>query len=237
MRLSLDPNEIHVWRADLADLRSGVKTFARSLQVDEWRRADRFLAEAHRVDFVVARGVLRQLLSRYLDADPRAVSFTYGPYGKPALASTEEGSTDITFNVSHTAGLALYAIARRRRIGVDVERIVPVDCDALARDFFSADEQGVIHALPPARKFAAFFKCWTGKEALVKAIGEGLSLPLDTFTVSAVPEEPARLLHIEGDPSGPSPWRLTTLRPRTGHAATLAAEAGATRVCCWHWQA
>lgn len=172
----------------------------RVLSADERERAARFHFLKDREHFIAARGLLRLLLSRYLDLPPQQLSFSYSPYGKPALAG-ERDCTSLRFNVSHSHGVALYAFTLEREVGVDVEYIrQDVVGESIAEHFFSAQEVTSLRALPAGVQPQAFFNCWTRKEAFIKARGEGLSFPLDQFDVSLVPGEATALISTRNDP-------------------------------------
>jgi len=150
---------VHVWRAALDVPESQVRSLWDTLTADERQRAERYIFEKDRTHFVVARGLLRVLLGRYLRQDPPHLRFTYGPHGKPALA-TDTGRATLCFNVSHSHGLALYAVTRGREVGVDVERIRPeVAQEKIAERFFSPREVTVLRALPTPLQATAFFAC------------------------------------------------------------------------------
>ena len=169
------------------------------LAPDEQARAERFIFHKDRTHFVVARGLLRVLLGRYLQRHPQHLHFCYGPHGKPELAP-DMGDDTLCFNVSHAHGLALYAVTRQRDLGVDVEHVRPGFAEEhIAERFFSPREVAVLRALPVALQSTAFFACWTRKEAFIKARGDGLSLPLDQFDVAFAPGEPAALLYTAWD--------------------------------------
>lgn len=231
--LELGSGEVHVWRATLDQPTPRVQSLRRILAADEQARADRFYFEKGRVRFIVARGLLRMILGRYLDREPSQLRFDYSPYGKPALAS-ESGGETLRFNVSHSHGLALYAVTRGREIGIDVEYIrADVASEQIAERFFSSREVAVLRALPVEAQAEAFFNCWTRKEAYIKARGEGLSLPLDQFDVSLVPGEPAALLSTRPDPHEASRWSLQELTPGPGYVAALAVEGRIRQLQCW----
>jgi len=138
--------------------------------------------------------------------------------------------------LSQSDGLALYAFTRDREIGVDIEHIRDIsEMEQIAEQFFSARENAVFRTLPKSKKKEAFFNCWTRKEAFIKAIGEGLSWPLDSFDVSLIPGEPARLLKIEGDSKAASRWSIQDLKPAFGFAAAFAVKGRSGRVHCWQW--
>jgi len=194
------------------------------LSADERERAERFHFANDRAHFIAARALLRTLLGRYLDLPPRHLSFSYSPYGKPALAGEGEGRA-LRFNVSHSHGVALYAFARGREVGVDVEYVRPdVVGESIAERCFSAQEVATLRSLPAEVQPRAFFNCWTRKEAFIKARGEGLSFPLDQFEVALDPKEPAALISIGGDRREASRWSLQALPVEEGYVAALAVE-------------
>jgi 4'-phosphopantetheinyl transferase len=206
-----------------------------TLSVDERMRADRFYFREDRERFVVARGLLRTILGRYLDRAPASLAFTQNHYGKPSLVS-EAGADPIRFNVSHSHGTALYAIARDLEIGVDLELIRDgLAVEQVARSFFSPREVSALSALPPELRRRAFFLCWTRKEAYIKARGEGLSLPLDQFEVSLIPGEPAALMSTQPESDGPSRWSLQDLSLASGYVAAFAVEGRTRPLFCWQW--
>jgi 4'-phosphopantetheinyl transferase len=206
---------------------------AQLLSAGERDRAGRFYFEKDRKHYIMARGQLRVILSRYLDTNPDQLRFRSNPYGKPGLTGLS-GMEWLTFNVSHSGGLALYAVAHSRRVGIDLERIrEDVSCDLLARRFFSARENDALHALPPEAKTKAFFDCWTRKEAYIKGRGEGLSIPLEQFDVSLGPGEPAKLLGNRLHPDDVSRWSLQEITLAPGYAAAVAVEGRDWRITCF----
>lgn len=228
-------DEVHVWRASLDVEAPCIKKLQQTLSEDERARAERFYFQKDRDRFIVARGLVRSILGRYLDIEPGHVKFAYGPYGKPALAG-ESGVHGIHFNLSHSDGLALCAIARGREVGVDLERLRPdFAAREIAERFFSPREVAILLALPENQWPKAFFNCWTRKEAYIKARGEGLTLPLDRFDVSVVPGEAAALLYVSGDPEESSRWSLQELVAGPGYVSALAVEGHGWRIKCWQW--
>ena len=210
-----------------------MRSLRHTLTTDECQRAERYVFEKDRTHFAVARGLLRVLLGRYLRQEPQHLRFTYGPHGKPALA-TDTGRAPLCFNVSHSHGLALYAVTRGREVGVDVERIRPeIAQEKIAERFFSRREVTVLRALPTSLQAAAFFACWTRKEAYIKAKGEGLALPLGQFDVSLAPGEPAMLLRTAWDPQEAACWALQDLAPAPGYRAAVAVAGHDWRLTCW----
>jgi 4'-phosphopantetheinyl transferase len=189
----------------------------------ESQRAQRFIREQDRRRFVVARARLRELLGARLGVRPRDVEFAYGAHGKPALAPG--GDPGLCFNVSHCGSLAVYGFAEGRAIGVDVEAVRAMrDQDDIARRFFSPRESAAYFAVAPLERPLAFFNCWTRKEAFIKAIGDGLHYPLDSFAVSLRPDEPARILRV-GDKFGKDcGWQLYSFSPVRGFVSAIVVE-------------
>jgi 4'-phosphopantetheinyl transferase len=230
--MQLDGDEVHVWKAPLGGP-SGMQRFLEdTLSRDERERADRFHFDCHRDRYVRARGLLRWLLAEYLSVDPTALTFTYSSYGKPSLGGVH--ASQMAFNVSHSEDLALFAFSRRGEIGVDVEAIRSLpDRDSLAQQLFSDREVESLGRLRADLKDDAFFTCWTRKEAYVKALGEGLSRPLDTFEVTFTESDPPALRVID-DAAESARWSMYGLIPGAGFAGALVTE-GTRRVSCWQW--
>jgi 4'-phosphopantetheinyl transferase len=227
--------EVHVWRAGIDQRASKFAPFQQILAADEQARADRFHFERDRHRYIVARGILRTLLGSYLNLAAVDVRFVYNEYGKPSLDPALR-QNDLHFNVSHSGDLALFAIARHAQVGVDIEFIRSnIEYGQIAQRFFSPEEQHALSLLPVTEIGIAFFRCWTRKEAYIKARGQGLSIPLDQFTVSLGADEPASLLHYQNDPQEAARWSLYDLAPGAGYAAALAVEAHHRQVRSWDW--
>ena len=189
---------------------------------DEQARAGRFLREDDRDRSIAARAALRLVLAGTLGRDPRAVALRPDAAGKPHLAPM--GHDTLSFNVSHSGDWALVVVAPGPRVGVDVEAMRPIpDPLSLARLHFAAAETGALASLPSDARLAAFYACWTRKEAFVKALGAGLGFGLARFTV-AVPPQPAALLAIDGSTGEARRWSLVDLPFGSDTAAALAVE-------------
>jgi 4'-phosphopantetheinyl transferase len=216
---SLETGIVHVWRVSLDQPDDKLDRFRRMLEPDELNRASRFHFEKHRHHFIVARGFLRSVVARYLEIRPEALRFSYGAYGKPGLASEHV----LRFNLSHSHEVALLAVAHDAELGVDVEHIrADFASEEIARRFFSRAEVEVFNALPKEEQVAAFFRCWTRKEAYIKAIGKGLSQALDAFDVTLAPDVEPALLRAEEDDV--SRWLLRNVDVGEGYAGALAVE-------------
>jgi len=215
----LPGGEIHLWCARLSADPAEHDLLQQTLSADERERAARFRFEQHRNAFVTARGMLRRILSWYTGTPPEALAFVYGDRGKPALPDS-----GFHFNLSHSGDLALYALARESRLGVDIEHIHRVaDAEGIAKRFFSAGEYSALMALDPAQREQAFFRCWTRKESYIKALGDGLAAPLDRFQVALAPGQPPSFIEIDGDPQAAREWSLFDLTPAEGYVAAIAA--------------
>jgi 4'-phosphopantetheinyl transferase len=231
----LATDQVHVWRAALNQPAPVVAELGRLLTAQETERAARFHSDTHRSHFIVGRGRLRQILARYLDLPPAQIEIGYGVYGKPLLQPGVYGA-DVRFNLSHSGELALYVLTCGRDVGIDIERVNPAAADeATVKRFFSTHEQAKLCALPKEVWTAAFFRCWTRKEAYLKGKGAGLATPLDQFDVSLAPHEPAALIAHRGNPQEPSRWQLRDLAAGDGYAAALAVEGGGWELRCWQF--
>ncbi len=229
----LSPGHVDVWATRLDRPPPERERLARLLAGDEAARAARFAFERDRWRFTVARGVLREVLGAYLGREPRDIAFVYGEHGKPALAPPLDAS-GLEFNVSHSAEVALYAFALHRPVGVDVERMRDLDdLEALAERHFSPAERRALMALPEEDRRVGFYACWTRKEAFVKALGAGLSHPLDAFTVSLAPGEPPRLLDVRGGPA--ARWTIAAFDGEPDYAGAIAVEGGAVMRARGFW--
>jgi len=222
---SLNTGMVDVWRIALDQEDDRLERFRQTLEPHELERAGRFHFEKHRRHFIVARGFLRSIVACYLETQPQSLRFVYGAYGKPALASEHA----LRFNLSHSNEVALLAVTLDAELGVDVEHIrADFASEDIARRFFSRAEVDVFNALPPQERVAAFFRCWTRKEAYIKAIGKGLSQALDEFDVTLAPGIAPALLRAKDDDA--SRWWLTDIDVGEGYAAALAVERSVAKV-------
>jgi 4'-phosphopantetheinyl transferase len=217
--------EVHIWRIDLDAPVLPRETLAESLSAAERERAAKFRSSQDHDRWVVAHGAMRRILAQYAGVQPAQLVFEAQEHGKPRLA---QPLPEISFSLTHTAGAALLAVAGSGRVGVDAEFIRPLsDLQAIARRFFApAEAQEIMSQDAPAQP-AAFFACWTRKEAFVKALGKGLSIPLDQFTVNVRPEDAPKLLRI--DWQEPSSWYLADLSEQD-MAATVAVDTPITQL-------
>jgi 4'-phosphopantetheinyl transferase len=222
-----DEREVHVWFVELAGSGASVEACFRSLSADERERASRFRFEHLRTAFTLSRGILRVLVGRYAGIEPDRIRFAYGLRGKPRLAFPVR---PLEFNQAHSGKFAAYAFAVGCEPGVDIEEVRPIrEQENIVSRFFSREEREEWMGLDLSQRDEAFFRCWTRKEAYIKALGDGLSMPLDSFRVSLRPEVPASLTAAAGDPAA-GKWSLYSLAPEDGYAGSLAVPERARRV-------
>lgn len=216
----LEPGCAHVWLAGL-NLPAPAFDLCKSfLSAEEIARANRFRFEKDHNHFIVGRGLLRRLLGNYLNHDPARLTFSYNRYGKPLL---ENLAPELHFNLSHSHGYALLAFALRAEVGVDIEKLRPdFATREIAERFFAPDEVAVLASLKPNQQANAFFKCWTRKEAFIKAHGMGLSFGLDKFSVSFAPDASPALLRSDPEPNASQQWSLFDLPVPENYLGALA---------------
>jgi 4'-phosphopantetheinyl transferase len=224
--LLLPEDEVHLWRIDIDVIGADESQWQQVLSSDELTRASSFHFSRDRQRFVATRAWLRTILAGYLRTDPRkndsrGLTFSYSKKEKPSLGPAF-ATSDVTFNVSHSGGIALLAFARGREIGVDVEQVRSnSDLEGISRRFFSTREQSQLAALSGEEKVEGFFRCWTRKEAYIKATGDGLSLPLHQFDVSIRPGESNALLATRPDDLEAGRWLLREVPAGPGYIAAL----------------
>jgi 4'-phosphopantetheinyl transferase len=219
--LALDVTEVHLWQATLDERPADI--FESFLSPDELTRANRFHFIKDRNHFVVARGLLRNLLAAYLGVNCAEFRFSYGAQGKPFLLL--DSQSQINFNVSHSHGRAAFAFSRGRELGVDLEYVKDdFDDELIAKRFFSRAEVLALQTVPADLLKQAFFNCWTRKEAYIKARGEGLSMPLDQFDVTLKPDEPVALLNNYREEREVSRWSMQSIPAPEGYVGALVVE-------------
>jgi 4'-phosphopantetheinyl transferase len=223
---ALGPDEIQLWSVSLTRSEGELARLRELLSDDEYARACCYKPRQARDQFITMRAYLRLVLGGYLGIDPARVRFQTSNTGKPLLAG---GGPH--FNVSHSADVGLIAVARDIEVGVDVERIKPITTFLdMAERYFTQSEVTALRRLPPGAREQAFFHIWTRKEAFLKATGFGLSHGLERFEVSVPPDDPARILHIDGDRAMGERWSMTSLDPAPGYVGAVAVEAHGFRL-------
>lgn len=234
--LMLTADDVHIWYASLDAPISRFQIFLKTLSPDERMRAERFHFDKDRKCFIASRWILRTVLGRYLGVEPKHLQFSYGKNGKPTLVDQIYQRT-IRFNLSHSNGVALFAFTLGREIGIDIEKVRDIsEMTQIAERFFSMREYGLFSSLPKCKMKEAFFNCWTQKEAFIKAIGDGLALPLDSFEVSFILGKPAKLLNTHGHAKEIVHWFLQAFTPSPGYIGAFAVAGDNWRLACWQWE-
>lgn len=228
-RLVAGPGEIHCWPFELDVDPGTLARCARSLCPDEIARASRFAFPVHRDRFVVAHGVMRHLLARYLGMTASDVRFGVRAQGKPVVDVPP--GRPLSFNLSHSENRAILAVSDGREVGIDLERARPdMDVLSLARSTFSAPECEILHRLPAGQREAAFFRYWVAKEAVLKGEGQGLALPVDGFEVVFGGDGEA-CVHPRGESRIRADWTLREMSLGPGWPVAVASPGRDWRVC------
>jgi 4'-phosphopantetheinyl transferase len=221
---------VHVWTAYLECEPAVLQRLETTLSPDERARAARFVFPRDRDHFIAGRGILRNIVAQYTRQPAVDLAFTYQAEGKPRLR-LRESDPDLRFNVSHSHGVAVYALACDREVGIDVEAVrSDVAAEDIAARFFSAIELAEFRELPFEHRDEGFFLCWTRKEAYVKALGGGLSIPLDSFSVSLTPGMSETLVSADRER-----WTLRSFRPAAGYVGAVVAEGKDWTLHCRNW--
>lgn len=214
--IALAPGEVHIWRVPLAATPATLESLGSFLDAEESTRANRFLLSEHREHFLLGRAALRVLLGRYLGVSPESVLIVKGPQGKPFLARTSS-AFPLRFNLSHSHGLAVYGFSLDRELGIDLEKLRSDFASVeIAARYFSRNERKEWSSLSESLRTEGFFNAWTRKEAYVKARGEGLKIPLDSFDVTLTPGVAALLYSPDS-----KDWSLTSFYPAPEFAAAI----------------
>jgi len=232
-KLELAAGELHVWRAALEADDAGFARVERLLSSEERRRAWRFRAEGDRRGWILAHGILRCVLGRYLGAAPASLRLAAAPLGKPFLNIPAGGW--LRFNLSHSGGMAIVGLCRGREVGVDLEAVRALaDEEAFARRILSERERSELSLLAEEERRRALFAGWTRKEAYLKATGEGLAVDLDRIEVCLAPGE-ARICSVRGDENVAASWSLFALSPAEGYAGAVVVKGKVARLRLWDW--
>jgi 4'-phosphopantetheinyl transferase len=231
----LKEDQVHLWRISVTDLKGTTDAQTSVLSAEELERATRFHFEIDRKRFIVSHGTLRMILGQYIGLPPEEIIFGHGDRGKPNLDPVPQNE-GVRFNLSHSGDIVLIAVGRHREIGVDVEKIRPeIELERLAQRFFSPGEVESLSSLDTEHRLAAFFRCWTRKEAYIKALGGGLSIPLDQFEVTLEPDTPPALSANREDPDEVARWSLYNIELGEDYLAALAVEGRPEKIQYWHF--
>ena len=213
---------MHIWYLNLSDFKDKVRDFYSLLSDDEKEKASKFRFIKDRHQFVLSRGSLRILTSRYLKKPNDDIVFSYGEFGKPEY----HFKSDLKFNVSHSENMAVVGFVKHHDIGVDIEN-TKGDFDVLdiAQNYFSKREISALKSLPKSEHVNGFYRCWTRKESFIKAKSKGLSFPLDQFSVSLTSEQHVALLETHWDETEAKLWRLFSFSPKTNYIGAVSVKA------------
>jgi 4'-phosphopantetheinyl transferase len=228
--------EVHVWRADLHKMVEHRSLLEATLSIDEIKLSRKFNLYSDKLWFILRRGLLRTIMGSYTGKRPGDLHFTSGSSGKPHLTAPHEG-LEITFSVSHSFGMAVFAFTKRDTLGVDVEFISrEVDINNLALRYFSPDESRYLQHLPVKARREVFFQIWTLKEAYIKGLGSGLSYPLDRFAISVKDNNVPHLAYDEESPSEYGEWKFSLFTPADGYCGAVAVRSHSSLIYFWDAQ-
>ncbi len=228
-------HQVDVWAWTFGTQDADVQKYATWLTEDERERMNRFYFLRHRIQFATSHANLRLILGAYLQCGPKSLRFSTGAFGKPALAE-EHADAQISFNLTHTATVGLLAVSSGIEVGVDAETIRPIGPD-VAEAHFSAPELSDLNTLGGDAWLTGFYRIWTRKEALLKAEGVGLNLPLADFDVSVLPKSDAALLGWRPTVAFSRLWQLHHLEPAPGVIGALAVSQTPSRIMCSSFEA
>ena len=229
----LRKDEVHVWRASLKEWFSDeIERGLSILSSKEKARVGRFLQAKHRKHFITSHAILHAILTKYLPETP--LRFRYNEYGKPHLAC----NFPLQFNLSNSHSMVIYAVARDQKVGIDVEYMKrDIHIDGIAKRFFSPEESAALQKLPVEERLAGFYRLWTLKEAYIKAIGYGLSFPLNRFTTNIKVTCMDGLISVDGDCEQAKSWALCPIPVGEDYRAALAVEEPLKIVHYFDWTA
>jgi len=229
-RLLLQRPAVHVWLVQLDHPGLDLPACKELLSPAEKERASKFRFDRDHRRYLVAHAALRLILAAYFSVPSRDLSFVSGPRGKPRLAPLP-GKDSLAFNLSHSHEIAVIAVTRRGEIGVDVEYVKEnFPFDEVARRFFSPAEVAALTALPPELQRRGFFKCWTSKEAYLKAKGTGLFGKLDEVELVLTEE---RSVRVNGAVPG---WTLGSININRSYVGAFVVEETQYELTCYRWQ-
>jgi 4'-phosphopantetheinyl transferase len=228
--------ETHVWIASAVNLEPAVLAALEvTLSSTERNQASKFRFVPDRTRYIFAHGVLREILSHYVAKLPSQLTFVVNEFGKPSLENAGPDGP-VLFNMSHSEALVIVAVTLDCCVGVDTEFIRPIeDIDSLAQRFFTTSEQALVQAAPTDQKEHIFYRCWTRKEAYIKAIGKGFSIPLDSFDSSMALGAHGRWLQSTDDSSAQNRWWLSDLALLEGYVGALVVDGRALKITYVTW--
>lgn len=231
--IRLHSGQVHLWAASLNEFADQAPSLGLLLSSDEQTRAEGFKFFEDRNRYVIRRGLLRQILGRYLGRAPSAIEFKQGAHGKPEI-KRDYRSAPVFFNTSHSSGIAVFAFTPTCPIGIDVERLLEIpEIEAIASHFFTPRENQILMNLPVRFRLQAFYNCWTRKEAVLKATGEGIAENLPNVEITLAPQDEPGLVSLCGDAQAHRRWQLQTFSPDSDYVGCLAYRHPALKLTQW----
>jgi 4'-phosphopantetheinyl transferase len=214
----LPARDLHLWVLKFADLKDSVESLTQTLSSDELAKARQYRFKASQEKYIIGRAATREILSRYLKTTPQSIIFSYNNFGKPSL-----NNPDLQFNVSHTKDTFLLAITKKYPVGIDIEHCQPkLNFLSVAKTFCTSQEYQKLLSVEASEINLAFYRCWTRKEAILKAIGHGLFFPFDALEVTFLPQETARGKNLKYADYPESYWEILEIIPELQHLAAIA---------------
>lgn len=230
--ITLKPNQVHIWYVNKKNHLENLTTYWSCLNDAEREKASKFRFVKDFNCSVIARGVLRILLAKYLDKNPQEIKLDFGEFGKPILKEI----TGLEFNISHSSNAIVLAFTQNNKIGIDVEFTKrEIEVETIAKQFFSKKEITTLAAVDYNYKQQGFYNCWTRKEAFIKALGDGLSFPLSEFSVSLDSKKEATLLETNWNKKEKEEWHLTSFEPNTNYIGALAVKGKVSSIKYWEY--
>jgi len=232
-----DPDDIHVWCISLIATLPRYEELFTILSNDERERANRYRFDKDRHRFVACRGRMRMILASYLNVSAGELRFEYSGYGKPSLAGPW-ASSRVQFNVSNSGDIGLLAVSCGREVGVDVEHIRPLsDLWGFAKRYFAESEREILQNSDEHQLLLRFFECWTRKEAILKATGNGLQISPESFAVTFGNRPPTLVASTDPRVNCDDSWWLHSMQPTSEYVAALAVPSGPSTISNWQWNA
>lgn len=231
-QFQIEGNEVHIWLIPFDKIINEISFFEDLLSQNELSRAGRFYFEMDKNKFIVGRGILRLIISKYSGIFPSQINFIYNEFGKPSLEKGQN-SMFLEFNTSHSASFVTIGITIVAQIGIDIENLErKSDLLELAKRYFAEGEYTKLSSLPKELLTEGFYNCWTRKEAFIKALGNGLSYPLDTFEVTLAPYEETRFSKIAG--GNVDEWKLINIKPPSKYVGAIAINRKSNELKYWY---
>ncbi|MFS4467938.1 4'-phosphopantetheinyl transferase family protein [Maribacter sp. 2210JD10-5] len=228
----LHTGELIIWTIDLSESKKGINFFNSILNKAEINKANAFRFDKDRDCYVITRGLLKTLLGFYWNKRPDQIELEYNSFGKPRLPSRY----GLKFNVSHSQNFSVICFLKDAEVGIDIENCKrDINLMDLAENFFSKKEVENLKKLPFLERDRAFYRCWTRKEAFIKAEGSGLSFPLKQFAVSLDNDLEAELLNTYWDEKSKDNWTLKSFVPAEGYLAAIATKGKIDRYVFHEW--